>query len=937
MNIFYRAQNISISFLRVDFAFITLFLFLSFNSTLIAQSLESLNIVTKSGIGIESYKIKNENQQSLDETFPLFSIKLNDSLTTTLSSLSSFKNDEYVFRFADGLEGTLTIDKNFFPGWKAHITLENGSDSVIKILNLVPFGQSLRHLYITASAPWNLASSKIFRPELGSIGVVLPDNAWSLGYSAISIGGNKSIAVLARRLGGKETEFHRYSAFIKPGGKVEYDVYADVYEGEWQNGLRMMFQQRYLYDLKNFDNTLFNRKDLDWIRHSYVVTIQYAWDHNYYDMRDGKYHFAQFLNLGKKFFGGYDVFCIWPTWPTLGLDQRNQWDLYNDLPGGLKKMHELSEYAKKQGTKFFISFNPWDKSTRKEDFYEGISKMIRGTDADGVVLDTYGSSSKRLQNAADSVKPGVIMYSEGMAVPKDMPGIVAGRVHDAIYMPPPLNLNKFIKPQFAIFRVCQLSEGRIHREIAISFFNGYGTEVNTMAPGRPGWMDEEYSYLGKTTMLLRENSSAFLTENWTPLLPTLTDSVWVNKWPLKSKTVYSIFSLKPEGNDGPLFESSPEKGFHFVDLWHHEEIEPDTVDGKTYLPASVKSFNRSWLGTRREGNVDCVAKLPDLLKINLIGDVLSFEADEGDSILVWAGAPSYQSFSKKYYVKKSSIKLMREFGRYEGKFTIQLFSKGELLDERIAELKPGTARLISKVVPTTKAGKTPEGMVEIPAGRFVYRITQGDQFIPYPFVPDSQVIIMKKYYIDKYPVTNAEFKKFLVASHYKPKDKKNFLKNWVNGNYPEGEGNYPVVYVSRKDAQAYAEWAGKRLPTEIEWQYAGQGNDTLSWPWGHDFDSAMCNDASGRLTPVDAFPQGKSKSGVEDMVGNVWQLTNDVYDDGSYYMEMIRGGSYYDPTSSWWYVKGGPQPLNHRQILLMVSPGFDRNATVGFRCVKDAE
>jgi formylglycine-generating enzyme required for sulfatase activity len=73
------------------------------------------------------------------------------------------------------------------------------------------------------------------------------------------------------------------------------------------------------------------------------------------------------------------------------------------------------------------------------------------------------------------------------------------------------------------------------------------------------------------------------------------------------------------------------------------------------------------------------------------------------------------------------------------------------------------------------------------------------------------------------------------------------------------------------------------------------------------------------------------------MVGNVWQLTQDVYDNGTYYFTMMKGGSFYKPTSSWWYVQGGPQPVNHQQMLLQVSPGFDRNSTVGFRCVKDSD
>ena len=74
-----------------------------------------------------------------------------------------------------------------------------------------------------------------------------------------------------------------------------------------------------------------------------------------------------------------------------------------------------------------------------------------------------------------------------------------------------------------------------------------------------------------------------------------------------------------------------------------------------------------------------------------------------------------------------------------------------------------------------------------------------------------------------------------------------------------------------------------------------------------------------------------------DLVGNVWQMTSDEYDNGAYYFSLIRGGSYYNPTSSWWYIKGGPQSLDKNQMYLQTGPGFDRAATVGFRCVKDAE
>ena len=91
---------------------------------------------------------------------------------------------------------------------------------------------------------------------------------------------------------------------------------------------------------------------------------------------------------------------------------------------------------------------------------------------------------------------------------------------------------------------------------------------------------------------------------------------------------------------------------------------------------------------------------------------------------------------------------------------------------------------------------------------------------------------IRSFYMDKYPVTNAEFKTFLDASHYHPQNDLNFLRDWKNGAYPDGGSNKPVTWVSLEDARAYAKWAGKRLPREWEWQYAAQGTDGRAYPWG---------------------------------------------------------------------------------------------------------
>ena len=875
---------------------------------------------------------------SLEKEKPLFSIAINENIFFSSSALIKGKTgDSLIFSFEGALTGLMVYDKTFQKGIKALVTIKNISNDTIVLENFVPFGESEDHIYITSSGPWDLARAKIFKPGLGPIGVILPDNAWELGYSSIEISEENSVYALARRTAWDKARRQRCKTDVYPGGSVTWTIWVEAFAGEWQNGLRKAFQQRWLYDLETFDNTLFERPDLQWIKHDYLMTLQMAWDHEYYDPATGKYNLAEFLEKGKKYMGGYDVYSIWPTWPRLGVDQRNQWDLYEDLPGGLDKMKELAGMCQAYGTKFFIAFNPWDQSTREENPYKGMARLIKATNADGVVLDTKGSSSFELQHAADSVRASVIMYSEGMAVTKDMPGIISGRVHDAIYMPPPLNMNKLIKPDFAIFRVCQLSQGRIHREANISLFNGYGVELNTYYPGRPEWMEEEFIYLGKVVKILRENSGAFNSYQWTPLNPTLKDSIWVNEFPTDYKTIYTIYSLIPAGFDGALFEGKIPEGFHAVSLWHHDELMPDTLDGKIFLPSKTASFDKSSLGSRQESNIDVIALFPNLLKVNLKSDSLFIQPFGGDKIVVSAGNPSYQNQKIELPASKQSIKLMDYFGRFQGKFVVQLFNaENDLMDERIVFLEPSTSVLISHFEKTDAAAKNPAGMKEIPTGRFVFDASNPDQFIPYPENSEGDTLLIHRFFMDEFPVTNQDFTDFLKKSKYKPADTSNFLKHWINGNYPEKEGNFPVVYVSPEDAKAFCMFYEKRLPTEAEWQYAAQGTDGRKWPWGNDFDSTICNNASGQPSPVNQFPDGESPFGVKDLVGNVWQLTQDVYDNGTYYFTMMKGGSFYKPTSSWWYVQGGPQPVNHQQMLLLVSPGFDRNSTVGFRCVKDS-
>lgn len=975
---------------KISFIFILFLLFLTSKAVFSGScssaadegmKLTSLTLHLSPGQGLILEKIGLSNQSeeiNLPSLTPLFSLLLSDQLITSVSARPFPVQEEHLtftspkpnpqnikFKIDGGIIGTLGQEAPTYSGLSLTLRLENSSTGKIKLENLVPLGEGADRVYITAGLPntwpYNLNRTLLYRPGKRPIGVLLPDNAWHLGFVDLEIKPEVYLTGLARRGSNEKAEVRRWAATLEPGGWIEYRLYFDVHSQvlslkkaqaaehlvqlpAWLAGLKMMFQERYLYDLEKFDNALYERKDLQWIRKAYLMLLQFAWDHSYYDWSSQKYTFYQDLFVWDKLLGGIDIYSLWPTWPRLGLDQRNQFDMYQDLPGGLPELKRQVAFAHQKGKKFFISYNPWDEGTRKQDHLSALENLLREIKADGLILDTWGESSRQFQAMADRVKPGIIMYPEGMAVPKDMPGVVAGRVHDALYLPPPLNLNKFIKPEIAIFRVIQPGEGPFHREVALAFFNGYGTELNTMRPGRPGDLKEDLKFLGQTLKILRENHSNFVSPDWIPLYSVLKDGIWANCWPDDKKIIFTIFSLIPEGYSGPLIPVIEKPGWHYVSLWHHKELKTEKINSNSYLPVEVKSFNQSLLGTRQEGNVECLAILPEIIQAKRIEDRIIIKLKEkppSSYLVITPDNPSYQTESLILPASDTEFSLWEKFKSKGEKVVIQLFSsENEILDEAIIDLPLALPRLISIPRLTPLADKAPEGMVDIPGGDYVFQSVPDpddpNPVIPYPEGGQDKIIKIRRFFIDRYPVTNAQFALFLQKTGYKPKDPTNFLKHWVKGLPPAGQENHPVVWVSLKDAEAYAHWAGKRLPTEVEWQYAAQATDGRLYPWGNELEAGRCNNKSGQTEPVNAHPSGASPFGVEDLVGNVWQLTSDVYDNGAYTFVIIKGGSYYAPAASIWYPKSGPLPLNRRQMLLLVAPGLDRCATVGFRCVKDA-
>ena len=927
------------SFMQFSFRLLISLAFFIHLAPVNAQIISGLSISEKKGLFVDGVLFQDSVLSAFNSPRPLFSFLLDGSRMNSSDYDYKVNNGVIDQVFDRNLQVFFSIVDSSLQYYKGNLLFRNSGKDTVTISNVIPLGADSTSVNITGHGPAGLARAFLFRPGISPLRIILPDNAWEMGYSSFLISNGKSICSVTRRkevINGKKG---RYETILPPGASVNYAIYAEIFDGVWQNGLIKVFRDRYIYDTDHFDNSMYERKDLQWIKESYLAIFSMVWDREFYDRFSGKYTYGDFLRNYRNQFGKLDVFGIWPTWPRLGLDQRNQWDLYNDLPGGTEQLRNFVSMSQMAGTKFFIAYNPWDNSTRQENHYSAMSKLIAETNADGVVLDTRGNSGPELQAAADSARPGVVMYSEGMAVPVDMQGIISGRVHNALYMSPELNLNKLIKPDFAIFRVCDVGEAVLHREIAVSFFNGYGTELNLFRSGGRGEsFENDKKFLAKTTFILRQNTNAFLDNNWTTLIPTKSDKLHVNRWKTENKTIYTVLSMLEDGFRGNAFAVEENDSLHYLSLWNHEVIMPEFTENKRFIRIDVEGWDSSYSGTRKEGAVECIAAFRKTLNSEIKGDSIKLTSALPGLIAFWKGNPGYNTFQVTISSPCDTVIRIKDlFGYYDGKIVIQLLQDRKLTDENILRTgSNGIPWLASRVTPTVRALSKPDDMVLVPGAAVKLDLTADDEFIPYPELKGTEFSV-DSFLIDRYPVTNEQYFEFILATGYRPSDTSGYLSHWSRGVFRQGQERYPVVNISYEDMNSYARWVGKRLPTQAEWQLAAQGTDKRKWPWGNDFHGTYCNNSFARMTPVDAFPKGQSPYGVLDLVGNIWQMTADIYFNGTNYFGIIRGGSYYKPESSSWYLKGGPQPLDKTQILLMVSPSFDRSSAVGFRCVKDID
>lgn len=659
-----------------------------------------------------------------------------------------------------------------------------------------------------------------------------------------------------------------------------------------------------------YDDANYRRTDLAWARRNPIQPQMMVHDLDFYDRAAGRYTVGKYLADVTHRYGGIDSVLVWPTYPNIGVDDRNTDQMFRDMPGGIDGVRRMVADFRRAGVRVLFPIHPWDVGTRDpgRPWAAVLPETMAEVGADGLNGDTMSAVTEDyFTDSVDDGRPLVLEPELGLNGAEAWPAVrwnTQSWGYWTFPYTPQVSLTKWLEPRHSVHVNDRWSTSKIDM-LQAAFFNGTGLETWENVWGIWNQLtDRDQEAVRRVATIEREFPELLVSQDWEPHTPTVQNgAVFASRWPGGgSRTLWTLVNRGTVDVRGDQLTVPHRDGVRYYDVYHGVELTP-RIDGGT-------------------------ATLAFAIEAKGFGAVLASAPGE-----LPAGFPVFLAGMRRTTA--------RPLSGYPAANTV-------------------LTQAMTPIRPTAPRSRAPAGMVAIPGADFTFtvggtEIEGGDRDgvdVQYPWekLPGRHhrhVVTIRPFFIGRTGVTNAEYQRFMDATHYRPGDGHNFLKDWdwsapARPRHRDGWAGRPVTWVALEDARAYASWAGSRLPNEWEWQYAAQGLDGRAYPWGDTFDAGRVPPASsardGLPGPADAtaHPGGASPFGVLDLVGNVWQWTNE-FADAHTAAAVVRGGSYYRPRGSDWYFPADEKAyrLDHHNKYLLMAPSLDRAATIGFRTVVD--
>jgi hypothetical protein len=383
-----------------------------------------------------------------------------------------------------------------------------------------------------------------------------------------------------------------------------------LFQGDWHYAFDW-FRQKIR---KNFDFTYYKRPGYEKYRKDFLAFHSFVYNHELYDPVKNSYRIKEFLLKAKQDYDGFDQFYLWHAYPRVGVDPRDQFDLFYDLPGGLNGLREFIEIANSLGTHVYLAYNPWDIIGRKKDMYGEMAKIVGEVKADGLLLDTMGKSDLLFRTKVDQFNPDAQFVTEGRP---DINGLVVTTSswdHKLTKDPMPyVDLLRFIIPEHRAFQINRWDRDRVLL-IKKALFNTTGYTVWNDIFGEinlQSW--DEKILLSRYHRTMHDFAHVLNTAENEPLLDTFIPSLYVNGFFSNDMHFYTLYQdfhnfttrHKEHRIIGPLFQLEVPDGWHMIDVWNKYPLEIREKDGIkiAFMPLEMPE------------EVGCLVAMPERIQI----------------------------------------------------------------------------------------------------------------------------------------------------------------------------------------------------------------------------------------------------------------------------------------------------------------------------------
>jgi len=360
------------------------------------------------------------------------------------------------------------------------------------------------------------------------------------------------------------------------------NVFADVAELKitaLEDGWYELFT-RWRDELRNqFHLKEYRRDDLAWNRDCLLHHFAFVYGKEVFDYDNVQLDIDKLLDQGEEF-GGYDVVILWHQYPRLGVDQRNQWDFFDDFPGGREGIKQAVKKAHDRGSRVLLPFKPWDIGYKEsfESISNNVADLVRDTDIDGFFLDTMNNVPESFRNCVDNMKKGVIFCSEGH--PWNKPSLeILTSSWDQYWNTSPMpetDLLRYVLPEHISPIIARWHVG-IKKDMLIqrAVFNGTGIVIWQDIFG--SWLPynvRQKTEIKKWKKLWLANKDAFLCSKPIPLYPTLIKGLYCNMFPEDdgNGVIYTLYNDNEEKVSGSLVIHRNPSLVNVEECWNGEKV-----------------------------------------------------------------------------------------------------------------------------------------------------------------------------------------------------------------------------------------------------------------------------------------------------------------------------------------------------------------------------